>query len=346
MDRRLVKPQRLEKGDTVAFIAPAGGLAAITPHRLEKGVEFFEELGYKVKVFPTAKRNSGVSSDTAENRAKDIMDAFKDKDVKAIISTIGGNTSHQTWEYLDFDIIKKNPKIFCGYSDITSLHLAFYSQAGLVGFYGPAVITQFGENPKPDEFTVQHFFKAVTETIGEVKPSSKWSDDKKNVNWMDKDSTNEKRLFEKNKGYEWLKNGKAKGEILGGCLPVILHTAGTKYWPNFEGKILLLETPEGEDYTKGESLDAVDSALGDLRNLEVFKQVKGIVFGRGFGYTEEQIKELKEIIKYNTRDYDFPILYNVDIGHTDPIITIPLGIRVELDSNNNKFEFLEQAVSE
>jgi muramoyltetrapeptide carboxypeptidase len=163
---------------------------------------------------------------------------------------------------------------------------------------------------------------------------------------MDKDSTNEKRLFEKNKGYEWLKKGKAKGEILGGCLPVILHTAGTKYWPDFEGKILLLETPEGEDYTKGESLDAVDSALGDLRNLGVFKQVKGIVFGRGFGYTEEQIKELKEIILYNTRDYDLPILYNVDIGHTDPIITIPLGIRVELDSNNNKFEFLEQAVLE
>jgi len=346
MGGKLLKPKKLEKGDTIAFIAPASGLSALTLHRLEKGVKFFEELGYKVKVFPTAKKNSGVSSDIAENRAKDIMDAFKDKDVKVIISTIGGNTSHQTWEYLDFEIIKENPKIFCGYSDITSLHLAFYSQTGLVGFYGPAVITQFGEIPEPDEFTIQHFFKAVTETIGEVKPSLKWSDDKENVNWMDKDSTNEKRLFKKNKGYEWLKNGKAKGEILGGCLPVILHAAGTKYWPNFDDKILLLETPEGEDYTKGEALNSVDSALGDLRNLGVFKQVKGIVFGRGFGYTPEQIKELKEIILYNTRGCDFPILYNVDIGHTDPILTIPLGVKVELDSEKNKFEFLEKAVSE
>ena len=340
-----IKQPRLEKGDTIAFLAPASGLAALTLHRLEKGKEFFEKLGYKVKIFPTAKKNAGISSDTAENRAKDIMDAFKDKKIKAIISTIGGNTSHQTWEYLNFEVIKENPKIFCGYSDITSLHLAFYSQTGMVGFYGPAVITQFGENPEPDKFTVEYFFKSVTGTIGEVKPSLKWSDDKENVNWMDKDSTNEKRKYKGNKGYEWLKNGKAKGEILGGCLPVILHTAGTKYWPDFKGKILLLETPEGEDYTKGEGLDTVDSALGDLRNLGVFAQIKGIVFGRGFGYTEEQIKELKELILNNTRDYNFPILYNVNIGHTDPIITIPLGVQIELDSSNNKFEILESGIS-
>ena len=339
-----IKPHRLEKGDTIAFIAPAAGLAALTLHRLEKGKEFFEELGYKVKIFPTAKKNSGISSDTAENRAKDIMEAFEDKKIKAIITAIGGNTSHQTLEYLDFEVIRKNPKIFCGYSDITSLHLAFYSQIGLVVFYGPAVITQFGENPKPDEFTIKHFFKAVTEAIGEVKPSKQWTDDK-SVDWINKDDLKKKRKYKKNKDYEWLKEGKAKGKILGGCLPVILHLAGTKYWPDFKEKILLLETSEGEDFRKGESLANVDSALGDLRNLGIFKQVKGIVFGRGFGYTEEQIKQLKEIILYNTRDYNFPILYNVDIGHTDPIITIPLGVETELDSSKNKFEILESGVS-
>ncbi len=345
METKLLKPSKLEKGDTIAFIAPAGGLAALTLHRLEKGKQFFEDLGYKVKIFPTAKNNSGISSDTAENRAKDIMEAFKDKDIKAIITTIGGNTSHQTLEYLDFGTIKRNPKILCGYSDITSLHLALYSQTGLVGFYGPAVITQFGESPKPDDFTVTHFFKAVTENIGEVQPSKQWADDK-SVDWVSKEDLRKKRKYKENKGYEWLKKGKAEGKILGGCLPVILHLAGTKYWPDFKDKILLLETPEGEDFRKGESLANVDSALGDLRNLGVFKQVKGIVFGRGFGYTEEQTKQLKEIILYNTRDYNIPILYNVDIGHTDPIITIPLGVKVELDSSRNRFGFLEQAVLE
>jgi muramoyltetrapeptide carboxypeptidase len=342
---KLIKPPKLEKGDTIAFIAPASGLAALTLHRLEKGKKFFEELGYKVKIFLTAKKSSGISSDTAENRAKDIMDAFKDKNIKAIISTVGGDTSHQTLEYLVFETIKKNPKILCGYSDITSLHLALYSQIGLVGFYGPAIITQFGESPKPNEFTIQHFFKAVTEIIGGIKPSKQWTDDK-DLDWINKDDLKRDRKYKENKGYEWLKEGKVKGKILGGCLPVILHLAGTKYWPDFKDKILLLETPEGEDYRKGESLANVDSALGDLRNLGVFNQVKGIVFGRGFGYTEKQIKNLKEIILYNTRDHNFPILYNVDIGHTDPMITLPLGVQVELDSNKNKFIVLESAVIE
>ena len=341
----LIKPKKLEKGDTIAFIAPASGLATLTKHRLDKGKEFFEELGYKVKIFPTAEKNSGISSDTAENRAKDIMGAFQDKDVKAIIATIGGNTSHQTLEYLDFEIIKNNPKILCGYSDITSLHLALYSQTGLVGFYGPAIITQFGENPKPDDFTSKHFFKAVTETIGEVNPSDQWADDK-SIDWVNKDDLTKQRKYKENEGYEWLKEGEAKGKIMGGCLPVILHLAGTKYWPDFKDKILLLETPEGEDFRKGESLANVDSALGDLRNLGVFNQVKGIVFGRGFGYTEKQIKELKEIILYNTRNHTFPILYNVDIGHTDPIITIPLGVETEIDSNKNKFKIVESGISD
>lgn len=341
----ILKPKKLEKGDTIAFIAPASGLATLTSHRIEKGKRFFEDLGYKVKVFPTAEKNSGISSDTAENRAKDIMDAFRDGEVKAIITTIGGNTSHQTWEYLDFETIKNNPKILCGYSDITSLHLALYSKTGLIGFYGPAVITQFGETPEPDKFTSEHFFKAVTGTVGRIEPSEEWTDDK-SVDWISKDDLKKRRVYKKNSGYEWLKNGNAKGKIIGGCLPVILHLAGTEYWIDFKDKILLLETPEGEDFRKGESLANVDSAMGDLRNLGIFKDIKGIIFGRGFGYTEEKISELKKIILYNTRDFDFPILYNVDVGHSDPIITIPLGVNVEIDSEENRFEIIESGVSE
>jgi muramoyltetrapeptide carboxypeptidase len=340
---QLLKPARLQKGDSIAFLAPAGGLAALASHRLEKGKQFFENLGYPVKIFPTATKTAGISSDTAENRAKDIMAAFMDKEIKAIIATIGGNTSHQTLEYLNFEFIKKNPKIFCGYSDITSIQLSFYSQTGLVGFYGPAVITQFGEHPQPDTYTVDNFFKSVTGNLGGVTPSQKWTDDK-SVDWIRRDDLRKKRKYKKNDGYLWLKQGKAEGRILGGCLPVILHLAGTKFWPDFKETVLLLETPEGEDYRKGESLANVDSALGDLRNLGIFSKIKGIVFGRGFGYTTKELKQLEEIILYNTRDYDVPILYNVNTGHADPIITIPLGVKVGLDSSKDKFSFLEQAV--
>lgn len=341
----LNKPPKLKPGDTIAFIAPAGGLAALTPHRLKKGKKFFEEQGYEVKIYPTATKIDGHSSDTAENRAKDLMDAFKDEQVKAIISTIGGNTSHQILEYLDFEIIKKNPKILCGYSDITSLHLSLYSQTGLPGFYGPAVITQFGEHPKPDEYTSENFFKAVQGGLGLVEASKEWTDDKTG-DWIAKTDLTTSRKYVKNEGFKWLNEGKAQGKIIGGCLPVILHLAGTKYWPDFTDSLLLLETPEGQDFRIGEGLSYVDSALGDLRNLGVYDQIKGIILGRGFGYTNEEHQQLEELIMYNTRGHNFPILHNLNIGHTDPIITIPIGVEVEIDSSENKFEFLEQGVKD
>ena len=339
----MIKPKKLQKGDTIAFLAPSSGLANLVPHRLEKGKEFFEAQGYKVKVYPTATKNNGFSSDTAENRAKDINQAFQDKEVKAIITTIGGFSCHQTFEYLDFEMIKQNPKIFMGYSDATSLHLALNTKCDLVTFYGPAVLTQFGDFPEPEPYTLEHFNQAVTGTLSEIKPSKKWTDDK-TVNWMTKEDMTNKRKYKTNFGYEWLKEGKAKGKIFGGCISVLMRITGLEYWPDFTDKILLLETPEADEFDKGESVMNINAYLGDLRNLGTFSKIKGIVFGRGFGYTDDEIKELKETILENTRGFDFPILYGVDVGHSDPIITVPLGVEVELDSEKNMFKFLENGV--
>ncbi|MFH1376991.1 MAG: S66 peptidase family protein [Candidatus Woesearchaeota archaeon] len=340
-----LKPNKLKKGDTIAFIAPASGFAALVPHRLEKAKQFFEEKGYKVKIFPTATKNIGLSSDTPENRAKDFNDAFRDSKIKAIICTIGGNSSHQILEYLDADLIKKNPKIFCGYSDITSLHFFLNKICNLVTFYGPTVIPEFGETLNLEKYTVEYFFKAVanSEPIGEVKPSKKWTDFKE-LNWLEKEDLKIERKYKLNKGYEWLKKGKSEGEIMGGCITSMMHTRGTKYWPDFEGNILLLETPEGESFDKGESIANIDAFLTDLRISNVFEKIKGIVFGRGFGYNEDDLKKLKGSMLENSRGNNFPILFNVDIGHSDPKITIPLGVKVSLDSEKNCFTILESGV--
>ncbi len=341
----MIKPKKLENGQTIAFVAPASGFAALVPHRLDKAKEYFEKQGYKVKVYPTANKISGFSSDTPENRAKDLMDAFKDEEVNAIICTIGGNSSHQILEYLDFELIRNNPKIFCGFSDITSLQLALFKKSDLVTFYGPAAVTQFGDFPEPNGYTLSYFKKSVHGTVGKVSPSENWSDDK-SANWMEKEDINAIRKYKPNKGYQWLKEGNAEAEILGGCLPVIMHLKGTEYWPSFKDKILLLETPEGHDFWKGQDLSDVDAFLTNLRIAGVFNEIKGIVFGRGFGYSEEEIKTLKELILKNTKGFDFPILYGVDIGHTDPIITVPLGCKVKIDSAENLFEITESGVDE
>ncbi|MFT4243903.1 MAG: S66 peptidase family protein [Candidatus Woesearchaeota archaeon] len=341
----MIKPKRLKKGDTVAFVAPASGFAAIVSHRLDKAKQFFEKEGYNVKIYPSATKNEGFSSDTAQNRAKDINDAFENSDIKAIITTIGGNSSHQILEYLDFEMIKKNPKIFCGYSDITSMHFAFITQCEMISFYGPSAVCEFGETLDLEEFTTQYFFKAVCETsnIGKILPSNKWTDSK-NANWLNKEDLHIYREYKENRGYEWLREGSATGVIMGGCITSMMHTKGTKYWPSFKDSILLLETPEGEEFDKGESVANVDSYLSDLRILGIFDEIKGIVFGRGFGYTDDEIQQLKDSIIENTRGYDFPIVYGVDIGHSDPMLTIPLGVKVSLDSKTDLFSIDESGV--
>src|SRR3990167_4216921 len=115
----ITKPDKLKRGDTIGVISPSGGLAVLVPHRLDNAIKFLENQGYKIKEFSCTRKNNGWESASAKERAKDIMDAFRDKDVKAIICSIGGNNANKTLRYLDFEKIKEIPKIFCGYSDIS-----------------------------------------------------------------------------------------------------------------------------------------------------------------------------------------------------------------------------------
>jgi muramoyltetrapeptide carboxypeptidase len=339
------KPKKIRKGDTVAFIAPASGFAALIPHRLEKAKILFENEGYKVKIYPTATVNKGQSSDTAENRAKDIMDAFTDPEVAAIISTTGGDSCHETLELLDFETIKANPKIFCGYSDITSLHFAFNTKCDMVTFYGPAAVCEFGETLDLEAYTIEYFFKAVTssEPIGVVTASEKWTDCKK-VDWTDTSEVQIHREYKQNAGYTWLAKGSATGKIIGGCLTSMRHTLDSEYLPDFTDCILLLETCEGEKFDEGESMEKNAAALDALESKGVFAKIKGVVMGRGFGLTTEQHLELQSLILEKVADYNYPVLYGVDIGHTDPMITIPLGVIVSLDSSKNAFSIDENGV--
>ena len=335
----LIKPQKLKKGDTIAIISPSGGLAAIFPHRLDKAIKFLKSEGYKVKEFPCTRKINGWESAPAKERAKDIMDAFIDPEINAIICSIGGNTVNKTLKYLDFEKIKENPKIFVGYSDISVLHYALNKKCGIITFYGPCAMTQFGEYPKPLEYTLKYFNKALIEgKIGEVNASEKWTDEV--LDWSQKKDLERARKLNENKGFEWLREGKAEGEIIGGCLPSICNLLGTEYWPDHNNKILFIEIPEAQQFDKGEPLAEVDALLCNLEIVGIFKQIKGLIVGRPFRYDNEEKEKFKEIILDNTKEYNFPILYGTDIGHTDLQMTIPLGTKIKLDSKQNLFEFI------
>ncbi|GMF64660.1 unnamed protein product [Phytophthora lilii] len=174
---------------------------------------------------------SAYSSAGGETRAQELMQGFQDPDVAAIVCTIGGFTSHEVLEYLNFDIIAAHPKIFCGFSDITTLHLALYAKVHLCSFYGPAAVVQFGEFPEPLPYTMASFMSAVQSTSepqGEVSPSVECTDDK-TANWLNRIDITYREKMRQNPGYKWLRSGSATGPILGGCLPTLLQVRGTEF---------------------------------------------------------------------------------------------------------------------
>jgi len=150
--------------------------------------------------------------------------------------------------------------------------------------------------------------------------------------------------MQKNDGWKCIRPGKARGPLMGGCITSMMHLRGTDYWPDFNNSIFFWETPEGNVIDKGESLENIDAYLTDLELSGVFSQIKGMLIGRPFGYSPEERMEFEALIKDRLSKYDWPIIMNMDFGHTDPIITIPIGTTAEIDADKLMLNILESAV--
>ncbi|MDO8569690.1 MAG: hypothetical protein Q7R89_02875, partial [bacterium] len=199
--------------------------------------------------------------------------------------------------------------------------------------------SEFGEYPEMLPFTKNYFDKTLIEgAVGNIKPSKEWTDEF--LNWFDTKFHTQARKMLPNIGYEWWRKGNATGEIFGGAIPSVNHLLGTGYEINFKNKIFFIDLPEGNNPGENLSLADVDSYLADLFNTDIFKQIKGLVIGRPYGYKDDKEKynQLREITMNYTKGTNYPILFNADFGHTSPMIIIPIGAKVELDSKKNKFE--------
>lgn len=341
----LVKPPRLHHGDTIGVFSASSPLAGLTPHRVERGIRELERLGFRVVVAKNALNVTGYTAGSPEDRATDIHELIGDRTVKALFSFIGGFSTNQILPFLDFDLIRRNPKIFLGYSDTTVLHFALQTGAGLVSFYGPAVLTQFAENPGLPAYTETMLGKALMgdHPIGATSPSEEWTDEI--LDWRERKDLERPRTMKVNPGWIWLREGVAEGPLTGGCLSSMMHLRGTAYWPDMSGRILFWELANNTgDLTVGEPPHHIDSHLTDLELSGVFGQVVGMIVGRPFGYSETQSRHLQEIILERTKNYRFPILFGVDIGHTDPMMTIPLGVHARINSRLSEFTILEAGV--
>lgn len=338
----LIIPEKLKKGDLIAIISPSAGLAPFAMHRIDNATKYIKKMGYDVVIGKHALENDGYVSASITERVEDIHSMFSNPKVKAIICTIGGNNSNQLLPFIDFNLIKNNPKIFIGYSDISVLHFAIQCQSNLATYYGPCLMTQFGEYPKPLAYTLDSFIQQLCNSDSKpinIKQSELWTDE--TPNWFEKKDLVEERKQSKNSGYEWLKKGKSSGTAWGGTIPSINYLMGTKYWVKPMNSIFFLDIPEGKDINSGLGLSEVDAYLTNLDNAGVFSEIKGIIVGRPYKYLVEEHDKLKEIILRITNKYNFPILYNTNIGHVDPIITLRYGQKIEIDSSINSFKLLD-----
>ncbi len=342
-----MKPQPLKPGDTIMLISPASGAAGIETlkHRAENGKRTIEKIGFKVIEGDNA-FIAGERAGTGEQRAQDIHTGLNNPKVKAFISMIGGNhVCAEMLPHLDFEMIKKNPKIFMGYSDVTSLLLGIYKKTGLTTFYGSAVMTQFGEYPTILPYTKRWLEKTLMspEVIGKIEPSSEWTDE--TLDWAQKlDLTRPRKLLQ-SKGWEWLQAGKAQGKLLGGCIQTLVFTIENypEYIPDFTNTIFFWESAE-KGLSIGHGPKEVEQDLLKLKEYGIFKKMTGMVIGRPYAYNDAWHEELKQIITKVVDDPSKPIVYNVEIGHTDPILTIPIGINATINSEGNLFIIDEPAV--
>jgi muramoyltetrapeptide carboxypeptidase LdcA involved in peptidoglycan recycling len=334
-----MKPPRLRKGDTVGVISPSWGGGAEYPHRVERGIAYLESRGFRVKLAPHAMNSVGYVSDTPENRASDVHEMFADPEVKAIFVTIGGDHSCHLLPLLDWDLIRANPKIFVGWSDAHVLSVAIWKMTGLVTFNGPPIMVEIADYPAMPEYSEHHMLEVLckSEPLGVVEPSDWWTEEI--LDWGEKEDLTRARSRESSEGWTWLKGGRAEGVLVGGCLETLQHLRGTPYWPGWEGTILFLETSEEKPEP-----ERVDGILMDYENMGVFERIRGLLFGRPMFYEPEEREQLREVILERTAGYGFPIVADMDFGHTSPMITLPVGCRAVVDADRERFEIVESAV--
>jgi muramoyltetrapeptide carboxypeptidase len=310
----LVKPSRISPGSTIGIIAPAG---PPDRERLKKGIRFLKSRGYRVRTYPQVRRKLGYLAGDDRSRADALNAAFTDEDIKAIFCARGGYGSLRILQHIKFDIIRANPKIFIGYSDITALLLAIYKTTRVVTFHGPMPAVEFGRRPR--RFTIDNFFKA----IGSKIPLG---------------------LIEKPAGYKITRigGGVAEGRIIGGNLSLMTKLIGTGFLPSFKGKIVFFEDTEEEAYR-------IDGYLSQLFAATDFGQANGYIMGEftrtepKYGYTSGW--SVKQVIKDYISSLDRPCVYGFPCGHGAEKITIPIGVKTVLDADKKSVFFKEAGVS-
>lgn len=316
---------KLELGDEIRIIAPSKSMKVLTKEQIDNAKIKLENMGFKVSygkhVFESDEYYECAS---INSRLEDFNEALKDKNVKCIIAARGGYNVNQLLDKIDYELVNKNKKIICGFSDITALLNAIYKKTGIQTFSGP-VFSNFGMK-RGFEYTEEYFKKILMndEKI-EIKSSEFFSDDK----WY---KNQEERNFIKNNGIKIINEGNCSGTIIGGNLCTLNLLQGTEYMPSLKNTILFIE----DDNETGDNFFVeFDRNLESLMQQKDFKYVKGIVFGRAQLGSKMTDEKWELMLKTKEKLKNIPIVINADFGHTTPVFTFPIGGKCHLKAMNN-----------
>lgn len=342
----MIKPRRLCKGDTVAVVSLSRGMLGekMFLHKYEIARERLEARGLTVVAMPNALKGVDYLYRNPKARADDLMDAFRNPEIKAVFNAIGGDDTIRLLPYIDFDVLRNNPKIFTGFSDTTTNHFMMF-KSGLVSYYGLSVMNNLAEYTGINEYTAYFMEKTLFDPQDALEfPASTFCSYEKDKVWWKESNIDRATPRYPNAGYEILQgHGTVTGRMLGGCIDVFPELVGTPLWPSLDqwrGKLLLIETSEA---------DMPEMVLcWLLRNLHaqgILHVINGIVVGKPA--VEEKLDKYRDVyrqvVAFEANLPDLPILYNVNVGHAYPIGLFPLGLTYEIDCEQRSLTLLEPA---
>jgi len=314
--KKKILPKKLSQGNLIGLIAPGGD---VSKEQVVESQQNLENLGFNTYFTPNILAKEGYLAGSDQQRASDIMHMFTNPKVDAIFCVRGGYGTARTLDLLNYELIKQNPKIVIGYSDVTALITALYQRIGLVGFHGPVATSTF------NSFSIESM-KNVIQTP--------------EIEYLYAYEREEDTVDNKEFDVFTISGGTASGKLIGGNLVMLVSLIGTKYEPDFKGKIVFLEEVREKPYK-------VDRMLTQLSMATNFNQAAGIVCGIFYRCDAENLEEsfsLKEVLMRRLKPLDIPIFYGAPFGHVENKWCLPVGINALLDADNKTLKLLERAV--
>lgn len=303
-----IKPKALKAGDTLGLVAPASPIYEDAVY--EQMLTDLKDLGFKLKLGQHIRDRRGYLAGIDAARAQDLMDMFLDDDVDGIMCTRGGWGCNRILPLLNFSEIRKHPKVLCGFSDITSLHMALYRHSDLITFHGPVGKSEW------NDFTTRSFKDIIWEGATPL-------------NTIPEDEFDESFTIE---------SGVMQGRLLGGNLSVLVSMMGSNYLPSFKGAILYLEDV-------GESVYRIDRMLTQLKMAGILNEISGFIFGKCTDCDDgPNSLSLQEVLDDHIKSLHIPAFYGAMISHEERNITIPVGIEAEMNADERTIRILDSAV--